>query len=75
VLIAQIVRLDVPALLDAHFPPHRNRQGLSIGWLSTIWLAHILSQVDHHLNRVQPWAYQRQETLQACIRIHCGCST
>lgn len=64
-LLAQITRLDIPALLDAHFPPHGNRQGLSLGWVCALWLAHILSRADHRLNRVRPWAEQLQTTLNA----------
>ena len=31
-----------------------------------IWLTHILSQADHRINRVQPWAERRLETLRGC---------
>jgi transposase len=64
-LLAQITRMDIPALLDAHFAPHGNRQGLSLGWVCALWLAHILSRADHRLNRVRPWAEQLQTTLNA----------
>jgi transposase len=66
-LLAQMERMGVPSLLDAHFPVHGNRQGLSLGWLSTIWLAHILSQADHRLNQVRPWAETLRETLHASL--------
>jgi transposase len=62
-LLAQMERMGLPTLLDAHFPPHGNHQGMSLGWISTVWLAHILSQADHRLNRVRPWATHLQETL------------
>jgi transposase len=32
--------------------------------LSVVWLAHILSQADHRMNRVQEWASRRLETLR-----------
>jgi transposase len=64
-LLAQLERMGVAASLDAHFPTHGNRQGLSLGWTCTIWLAHILSQADHRLNRVRPWADLLQSTLNA----------
>jgi transposase len=64
-LLAHMERLALPHILDQHFPAHGNHQGLSLGWLSTVWLAHILSQADHRLNRVRPWADQRQTTLNA----------
>src|SRR5205823_11142310 len=50
----------------AHFPTHGNREGLSLGVVTTIWLTHILSQADHRMNRVQPWAERRLETLRGC---------
>ncbi len=64
-LLAQITRMGIPTLLDAHFSPHGNRQGLSLGWVCALWLAHILSRADHRLNRVRPWADQLQTTLNA----------
>jgi len=66
-LLAQIERMGVPSLLDAHFPVHGNRQGLSLGWVSTIWLAYILSRADHRLNQVRPWAETLHETLHASL--------
>src|SRR5438067_2627662 len=65
-LVAQMRRMDLPTLLDSYFVPHGNRQGLSVGWTATVWLAHVLSQADHRLNHVQPWAARRLETLRAC---------
>lgn len=66
-LLAHMQRLELPSILDAHFPPHGNRQGLSLGWLTTVWLAHILSRADHRLNRVRPWAEQLQRTLTTLL--------
>ena len=66
-LLAQMERMGIPTLLDAHFPTHGNRQGLSLGWTSVVWLAHILSRADHRLNRVRPWADQLHTTLDACL--------
>lgn len=65
-LLAQMQRMGLARLLDAHFPTHGNRQGLSLGMVTTIWLTHILSQADHRMNRVQPWAEHRLETLRNC---------
>jgi transposase len=59
-------RMDLAELLDKHFPTNGNREGLSLGWVSVVWLAHILSQADHRMNRVQEWATRRLETLHAC---------
>src|SRR5947199_2627724 len=65
-LLAQMQRMDLALLRDAHFPMHGNREGLSLGVVTTIWFTHILSQADHRMNRVQPWAERRLETLRAC---------
>ncbi len=65
-LLAQMQRMGLVELLDTHFPTHGNRVGLSLGWVSALWLAHVLSQADHRMNRVQTWAEQRLETLRGC---------
>ncbi len=66
-LLAHMQRLELPHILDTHFPGHGNRQGLSVGWLVTVWLAHILSRADHRLNRVRPWAEHVPTTLNAIL--------
>lgn len=66
VLLAHIARMGVQPLLDTHFPTHGNWQGLSLGWVTIIWLTHLLSQADHRLNHVEPWAEQRLHTLRGC---------
>lgn len=66
-LLAHMQRLGLPTILDAHFPAHGSHQGLSLGWLATVWLSHILSQADHRLNRVRPWADQIPTTLNAVL--------
>ena len=63
-LVAQLDRMGVQPLLDAHFPTHGNWVGLSLGWVTVLWLTHILSEADHRLNHVQPWAQQRLQTLR-----------
>jgi transposase len=68
-LLAQLERMGVPPLLDAHFPAHGNRQGLSLGWVCAIWLAHILSRADHRLNQVRAWADQLQTTLASFLPV------
>ena len=63
-LLAQLDRMGLQPLLDEHFPTHGNWVGLSLGWVSVLWLTHILSEADHRLNHVQPWAQQRLQTLR-----------
>ena len=52
-------------MLDDHFPTHGNWQGLSLGWVATIWLSSILSRGDHRLVHVEPWVGNRLWTLRA----------
>ncbi len=65
-LLAQMQRMGIARLLDEHFPTHGNREGLSLGEVTTIWLTPVLSEADHRMNRVQPWAERRLETLRGC---------
>src|SRR5438309_1953527 len=65
-LLAQLERMGVRELLDWHFPPHGNWLGLSPGWTTVLWLTYLLSQSDHRLNQVEPWALGRLATLRAC---------
>ena len=67
VLLTQMERMGIKALIDKHFPTHGNWQGESLGSVAVIWLTHILSQADHRLNHVQAWASKRLETLKTFI--------
>ena len=62
-LLAQMQRRGLPALFDTHFPTHGNWTGLSLGWVSTIWLSSMLSQGDHRMVHVAPGVAKRLWTL------------
>jgi transposase len=64
-LLEQMQRMGLPTLLDTHFPTHSNWHGLSLGWVSTIWLSAILSRGDHRMVHVEPWVSKRLWTLGA----------
>jgi transposase len=64
-LIEMMMRLGLPAILDRHIPRHWLQEGLSWGWVATIWLAHILSQGDHRKLTVRDWVRQAHNTLEA----------
>lgn len=75
-LLEQMQRMNLPTLIDHHFPTHGNWQGLSLGWVSTIWLSSILSRGDHRLVHVEPWVNNRlwmlrRATGQAVERLDC----
>src|SRR2546426_8165309 len=64
-LLEQMQRMGLPTLFDTHFPTHGNWTGLSLGWVSTIWLSAMLSRGDHRMVHVEPWVSQRLYTLGA----------
>ena len=63
-LLAQMPRMHLPALLDQHVPAPGNWQGLSLGWVTPIWLSSLLSRGDHRLVHVEPWGDTRLWTLR-----------
>lgn len=66
-IIAHLKTMRVAELLDNHFPPNGNWQGLSLGKTTVIWLAFILSEGDHRLYRVEPWGKAHPRTLSRCL--------
>src|SRR3954463_11806470 len=66
-LLGFLIKLKLPEILDRHYPAHPLHQGLSNGWLISVWIAYILSRADHRKSTVQDWAGQLQHTLEALI--------
>src|SRR5579872_6355714 len=66
-LVSFLIKLGIPETVDRIVPPHPLHQGLSNGWLITVWLAYILSQGDHRKSPVQGWVDRLQHTLETLI--------
>ena len=66
-LLGFLIQLRFPETLDRHLPPHPLHQGLSNGWLITVWIAYILSQADHRKSHVQEWVDSLEHTIEALI--------
>lgn len=66
ILLAQSETMGLTELLDDYFKPHGNWEGISLGWTTAVWLAHIVSEGDHRMNQVQNWAAHRLQTLSLC---------
>jgi transposase len=64
-LLGFLIKLRFPQLLDQNLKPPPNHQGLSLGWLITIWISYILSQADHRKSHVRPWANALHHSLEA----------
>ena len=63
-LLSVMLRLGLPDIFDHHLGRHGLHQGLSWGWIATIWLAHMMTQGDHRKQPVQAWVKQAQETIR-----------
>jgi transposase len=63
-LLAILIQWGLPGIIDRHLRRHGLHQGLSWGWIATIWLAHILTTGDHRKQPVQVWVKQAQETIE-----------
>jgi transposase len=66
-LVGLLIKLRSPEIIDGLLPPHPLHQGLSNGWLITVWIAYILSQADHRKSHVQEWVDRLQHTLETLI--------
>src|SRR5215813_9899545 len=66
-IITHLKKMRVAELLDNHFLPNGNWQGLSLGGTTVVWLAFILSEGDHRLYRVEPWVKAHRRTLSRCL--------
>ena len=74
--LEQRQRMGLPALCDDPVPTHGTWHGLSLGWVSTLWLSAMVSRGAHRLVPVEPWAVnrlwtRRATTGQAVERLDC----
>jgi transposase len=64
VIFGHLQRIHIQAIIDQVIKTHGNWQGLSPGWIITVWLIHILSEHTHCMDRVQEWVAKRLHVLQ-----------
>ena len=62
-LFGFIEKMGIQTAIDTVIKPHGNWQGLSMGWVVTIWLIHIASAYNHRMDRVQAWVATHLVTL------------
>ena len=55
VLFGLLKQMGIQGIIDRVIEPHGNWQGLSPGWVVTIWLMHVLSEQNHLMEPVQQW--------------------
>jgi transposase len=66
-ILGLATRLKLPDVLDQSLGRHHLHQGLSPGWIATVWIAYILSQADHRKAAVRDWARAHRVTLERLI--------
>jgi len=54
-LYAQLKELSIQEIIDDSIIPHKNRTGISLGHVVSIWLCYLLSESDHRLSHVENW--------------------
>lgn len=62
-LLAQMIKMGFPEVLDNHLPRHWKQKGLSWGWTAVIWLAYILSEGDHRKVAMETYVKGMMHTL------------
>ncbi len=65
VIYGLLQNMHIQAVIDQVIETHGNWNGLSPGWVITIWLVHILSEHNHNMDRVQEWVAKRLQILRA----------
>jgi len=68
VIYGMLQKMNIQATIDNTIQAHGNWQGLSIGWVITIWLLHILTQHNHQMDCVQPWVDKHLMVLRKLTR-------
>jgi transposase len=63
-LYGLLQQMGIQSILDGIIRPHGNWQGLTPGWVITIWLMHILSEQNHCMEPVQEWVAKHQVTIE-----------
>ena len=64
VVYGMLKEMGIREIIDKQIQPHGNWEGLSVGWVITLWLVHILSEKNHLMEPVQEWAKKRLTLLR-----------
>lgn len=63
-LYGMLKRMGIQEIIDQEIKAHGNWQGISPGWVISIWLIHILNEQNHLMEPVQKWVSQHLTVLQ-----------
>lgn len=63
-LIHWLLQMHIDQIIDTVLaPPHGNRQGLSYGHLTVVFIAYMLTECNHFLSPVRDWVLARRDCL------------
>lgn len=68
-LLGIIDQMGIRQAIDTHITPHGAWQGLSVGTLVSLWLAHMLSERDHRLVTLRDWVADRAATIEQLLEV------
>jgi len=63
ILFGLLQQMGIQVILDDIIVPHGNWEGLTHGWVITVWLMHILSEQNHCMEPVEKWVAKHIVTL------------
>jgi len=63
VLFGLLQQMRIQVIIDQVITPHGNWEGVTPGWVVTLWLMHILSEQNHCMEPVEDWAEKHLVTL------------
>jgi hypothetical protein len=67
-LIQWLLNMHIDSIIDAVVKsPHGNRQGLSYGQLTVVFLVYILTTCNHFLSPVRDWVTKHQHVLTVAL--------
>ena len=47
------MKMGVAETIDSHYKPHGNHQGLSVGWLATLFLVYVIAGYKHKAKQIE----------------------
>lgn len=64
IIYGHLQKMNIQTIVDNAITLHGNWQGITPGWIITIWLIHILTQHNHRMDCVQEWVTDHLSLLQ-----------
>lgn len=63
-VVEMVKQMRVPQIIDQHYGPHGNHEGLSVGWLAAIFVVYMLAESAHKMVTVRQWVEEHHHSLE-----------